>query len=111
VPCHIIWPVIQTRFNLTDRWEHVMRVSLVLLTMVCAMVVPHLDLLISLIGAFASTLLALVLPAIIELITMLATTDGVKWYIWVKNIFILILGIIGFTTGTYSSLSQIIQAF
>lgn len=68
--------------------------------------VPHLDLLISLVGAFASSFLALIIPPIIELITFKCGP-----MIWLKNIVIVLAGILGFVVGTYSSLVEIGKKF
>jgi len=87
-----------------------MRYTLVALTCIFAELIPHLALFISLIGAFAGASLALVFPPIIELLCKYAEQRLSK-RIWIKNIFLMLFGFIGFTTGTYTSLLQIIAAF
>ena len=68
--------------------------------------IPHLDLLISLIGALASSFLALIMPAVIELVTFQPGKLS-----WLKNIGIITLGLIGFGTGTVTSLIEIVKTF
>lgn len=111
VPVSIIWPIIER--NLERRgtelpWytAYIFRFLLVGVTCGLSSLIPHLDLLISLIGALASSFLALILPPVIELVTFQPTK-----LIWLKNICIIILGIIGFGTGTVTSLIEIIKKF
>lgn len=68
--------------------------------------IPHLDLLISLVGAFASSFLALMFPPVIELLTFQCGT-----LTKLKNVIIIMLGLIGFLTGTYSSMKEIVLKF
>ncbi|XP_012945745.2 proton-coupled amino acid transporter 4 [Aplysia californica] len=114
VPVNIMWPVLKQRFR--NRWirkygEFPFRIFLVIITFGFAAVIPHLDLLISLIGAFASTSLALILPATIEILTQLGEGERLPFYLWLKNGLIFLFGIIGFFTGTYSALQEIIKKF
>ena len=76
-----------------------------------AMVVPHLDLLISLVGAFASSSLALIVPPIIELVTYSAPGEKTNIFMWTKNLVTATFGVVGFATGTYTTLSEIIKTF
>jgi proton-coupled amino acid transporter len=73
--------------------------------------VPHLDLLISLIGAFASCALALMLPPIIELLTLSVEQGQLPWWKVLKDILIIVFGLIGFIIGTWTSLQEIIKTF
>lgn len=75
------------------------------------MAVPHLDLLISLIGALASSSLALMLPPIIEIITYSAEGEILYKRTIIKNVLIICFGVLGFLTGTYSSLKAIADSF
>ena len=76
-----------------------------------AAMVPHLDLLISLIGAFASCALALMLPPTIELLTLSVEQGQLPWWKVLKDILIIVFGLIGFITGTWTSLQEIIKTF
>lgn len=76
-----------------------------------AELVPHLNIFISLIGAFCSSALALLVPAIIQVVLAYGTTDGPSYYVLAKNSFITLLGVLGFLTGTYESLAALIKVF
>ncbi|XP_071086834.1 neutral amino acid uniporter 4-like [Haliotis cracherodii] len=114
VPMKIIWPVIESHLvsrRLIVYGEYLLRIVLVLITFGFAILIPHLDLLISLIGAFASCSLALIFPAFIEIITYSAEDESISKLMFVKNMLIMVFGVIGFATGTYSSLKEIIATF
>lgn len=76
-----------------------------------AAAIPHLDLLISLIGAFASSALALILPAFIEVVTLSSEDERLPAYVLLKNVLIFLFGIVGCVIGTYTSLKQIVNSF
>ncbi|XP_060581828.1 proton-coupled amino acid transporter 1-like [Ruditapes philippinarum] len=111
VPINIIWPFILEKAEQRGKEvpkiaEYFFRIGLVVFTCGLSALVPHLDLLISLIGAFASSFLALILPAVIDLVTFPANK-----LICFKNWFIIVMGLVGFATGTYSSLVEIAKTF
>ncbi|XP_040568397.1 proton-coupled amino acid transporter 1 isoform X1 [Lepeophtheirus salmonis] len=88
--------------------EYVLRYTLVLFTFCCAAAIPQLDLLISLVGAVSSSTLALMAPAIIDTITFWPNMGPYKIR-FLANLLIFSLGFIGFITGTYVSIEQIIN--
>eukprot|EP00096_Caligus_rogercresseyi_P006470 TRINITY_DN2292_c0_g1_i1.p1 TRINITY_DN2292_c0_g1~~TRINITY_DN2292_c0_g1_i1.p1 ORF type:complete len:488 (-),score=131.43 TRINITY_DN2292_c0_g1_i1:998-2461(-) len=88
--------------------EYVLRYTLVFLTFACAAAIPKLDLLISLVGAVSSSTLALMAPAIIDTITFWPNMGPCKIR-FLGNAFIFSVGFIGFITGTYVSIQQIIH--
>ena len=73
------------------------------------MVIPHLDLLIALIGALASSSLALIFPPIIELLTLSADDQRPSIVIILKDLAIMLLGLLGCITGTYAAIQGIIN--
>lgn len=73
------------------------------------MVIPHLDLLIALIGALASSSLALIFPPIIELLTLSAEGNRPSVLIIVKDVAIMLLGLLGCITGTYAAILGIVN--
>ena len=75
-----------------------------------AAVIPHLDLMISLVGALASSTLAIIFPPILEIIVFWPDMGRCKWLL-PKNIIICLIGIIGFITGTTTAIIEIIKAF
>ncbi|RUS84223.1 hypothetical protein EGW08_008027 [Elysia chlorotica] len=134
VAIKIIWPKTRHFFKSKSshtKGEYVFRITLAVVIFGIAAGIPHLDLLISLIGAAASTALALLLPAFIQMITLAGepslssdddSEDGEmdaevqgfsripKAYI-IKNLAIFLFGLLGWVTGTYSSLKAIVQVF
>ncbi|KAH9504004.1 hypothetical protein Btru_067524 [Bulinus truncatus] len=114
VPIKILWPKLQRHFRnqiIHKYGEFIFRIVLLWVTFCFAAAIPHLDLLISLIGSFLSTSLALILPVIIEIVTLSAEHERLPWYIVIKNIFILLLGLVGCVTGTYSAIKEIVASF
>lgn len=85
--------------------------SFVYFSVAIAVSVPHLDLMISLIGALASSAIALIFPPILEVLVQ--WPDGLGRFKWklAKNIFILVFGFVGFVAGTATTLIHIAQAF
>lgn len=75
-----------------------------------AELIPHLALFISLVGAFAGTSLALIFPPVIDLLCHYSRRALTK-QVWAINLFLMSFALLGFTTGTYSSLREIIKAF
>uniref|UniRef100_A0A023FGF1 Amino acid transporter transmembrane domain-containing protein n=1 Tax=Amblyomma cajennense TaxID=34607 RepID=A0A023FGF1_AMBCJ len=122
VPVKIIWPAIMRRFSLDQGkhsprvvmfFEFLVRTALVTLTFVLAVAVPRLDLFIPLVGALASSSLALILPPLLELFTLWEGDQGkLMWtWLWAKNLFITMLGVLGFVTGTFVTITEIINTF
>ena len=77
-----------------------------------ALAIPDLGDLISLIGAFASSALALIFPPVLEILVFGKVPNhkllGLPRPVWfTKDILILMLGIVGFLFGTYASLVEI----
>ncbi|KJH46463.1 transmembrane amino acid transporter protein [Dictyocaulus viviparus] len=80
----------------------------VLLTCAVAELVPHLALFISLIGAFSGASMALLFPPCIELLISYGKEELTP-SVWAKNLFLLCFALLGFTTGTCASLSEIFK--
>lgn len=70
---------------------------------------PHLALFISLAGAFSGSAMALLFPSVIDLLCKYSQRQ-LNTKVWAKNLFFLLFGLLGFVTGTYSSLLQIAEA-
>ncbi|XP_036369659.1 proton-coupled amino acid transporter 1 isoform X1 [Octopus sinensis] len=114
VPMNLLSSPIRERFGSTKYSQiidHALRVILICALTGFASCIPHLDLLIALIGAFASSGLALIFPPIIEMITYSAEGEQLTKLTIAKNIFILFIGVTGFVTGTYTSVKEIINVF
>lgn len=113
VPISITWPSISKRWP--SRYPVIMellyRAFVALLTFVLAESIPKLSLFISLVGAVSSTALALMCPTIIDLVYKSTKPEGIHFFVWIKNLLIMGLGLFIFVTGTFQSISAIIKAF
>uniref|UniRef100_A0A1A9W358 Amino acid transporter transmembrane domain-containing protein n=1 Tax=Glossina brevipalpis TaxID=37001 RepID=A0A1A9W358_9MUSC len=76
-----------------------------------ALLVPNLELFISLIGALCSTTLAFVIPVLIDFAVKAQTPGKLTWYLFVKNIIILMIASFGIGLGTVKSMEQLVEAF
>ena len=83
-----------------------------------ALAVPDLDDLISLIGAVASSTLALIFPSILSILVFWRIRNEFFWLgcfpwpVWVaKDILIALLGVLGTISGTYVSMNRIVTYF
>lgn len=79
-------------------------------SVIMAEAIPFLNLFISLVGAVSSSTLALLFPPILDLVTSYNCGD-LKFITVVKNVIILLFGVVGCVTGTYESINSIISAF
>ncbi|KAJ8959317.1 hypothetical protein NQ318_022003 [Aromia moschata] len=111
VPMEIIWKAVKNNFGPKKTLaEYGIRVSLVVLTLVLAILIPNLGAFISLVGAVCLSMLGLIFPAIIDLVTFYEDPGlgRFNWRLW-KNVFLICFGMIGFATGTYVSVNDIIH--
>nr|CAD7428805.1 unnamed protein product [Timema monikensis] len=113
VPMEIIWKAVNHRFGahkLTA--EYIIRVVLVIATVGIAAAIPNLGPFISLVGAVCLSTLGIMFPAIIELVTFWEDPGlgRFNWVLW-KNLAIILFGVLGFVTGTYSSIDEIVREF
>ncbi|XP_048515661.1 proton-coupled amino acid transporter 1 isoform X2 [Athalia rosae] len=113
VPIEIMWPTISERCG-PFRWpgvaEIIFRSALCGFTFILAEAIPQLGLFISLVGALSSTALALLFPPIIEMVVCWQNSSF-SIFTFIKDIVIIIIGILGFITGTYESINSIVHAF
>ncbi|XP_029172044.1 proton-coupled amino acid transporter 1-like isoform X3 [Nylanderia fulva] len=113
VPIAIMWPGIVNRFG-PFKWpvltEIIFRSAICFITFIMAEAIPKLGLFISLVGAVSSTALALIFPPIIEMIVCWNNT-GLSYFTMTKDVLIVLIGVLGFATGTYESVTAIIKSF
>ena len=86
--------------------EYVIRILLIIFTCLLAILVPDLGDFISLIGSLAGSMLALIIPPILD---MKVRPERQTMIIKILHYFIIILGLIGFITGTILSIHNIIE--
>ncbi|KAG5897968.1 hypothetical protein JTB14_013542 [Gonioctena quinquepunctata] len=110
VPMEIIWKAVKNNFEKKTLAEYSIRVALVAITVVLAILIPNLGGFISLVGAVCLSMLGLIFPSIIELVTFYEEPGlgRFNWRLW-KNVFLICFGLLGFVTGTYVSLQEIIH--
>ncbi|KAJ6224063.1 hypothetical protein RDWZM_002608 [Blomia tropicalis] len=121
VPFHIIWTCILNKYQLKERvtrptrlsLEFTLRTILVVMTIALAALVPRIDLFIPLVGALSSSCLALIFPPLIDICVRWEEETSYKRWVWLftKNVFIFLVGVFGFTAGSYASIENIIDQF
>jgi len=73
-----------------------------------AVLIPDLGLFISFVGAVSSSTLAIIFPPILNMLVNYDIGYGkFHWSLW-KDLGVMLFGIVGFLSGTYVSLEQII---
>ncbi|XP_055705064.1 proton-coupled amino acid transporter-like protein CG1139 isoform X1 [Phlebotomus papatasi] len=112
VPVNIIGPWVKSHFQTEQHQqyaEHSFRIGLVFFTFILAAIIPNLGGVISLVGAMSSSMLALIFPPLIEIVTFWPSDLGRYYWILWKDLTIMIFGICGFFFGTYTSLWQLLN--
>lgn len=109
VPVEIIWGHIRGHFaKYSLQAEYGLRVLLVTLTVVISIVIPDLEPFISLIGALCLSTLGIIGPSLIDLIVFWDDLGQWKWRLW-TNCSLMMFGVVGFISGTYVSVLEIIE--
>uniref|UniRef100_A0A8D8WBX1 Proton-coupled amino acid transporter 4 n=1 Tax=Cacopsylla melanoneura TaxID=428564 RepID=A0A8D8WBX1_9HEMI len=117
VPVEIIWSryLLKHLDNATPGKklfvEYVMRVTVVLITFILAVLVPRLELFISLFGAFCLSALGIAFPGIIEMCVLWPDKFGPCKFILIRDILLIIGGILALILGTFISLQDIVRSF
>ncbi|XP_028315971.1 proton-coupled amino acid transporter 1 isoform X2 [Gouania willdenowi] len=108
VPAEILIPPVLSR--LSERWKKtvdlLLRTMLVIFTCILAVLIPELDLVISLVGSVSSSFLALIFPPLLQILTF--HDDGLTPPLLLKNLIISLIGAVGFVSGTYIAISELI---
>lgn len=108
VPAEILIPPVLVRVpeRLERAVDLLLRTGLVILTCAMAVLIPELDLVISLVGSVSSSFLALIFPPILQVAVF--HSEGMSPLTYVKNSLISAVGFVGFIAGTYIAIEQII---
>ncbi|XP_030378761.1 proton-coupled amino acid transporter-like protein CG1139 isoform X2 [Scaptodrosophila lebanonensis] len=111
----ILWPPVKRSYSCAQKYpitlQVILRFIMIMMTFCVALVVPKLNLFISLIGALCSTSLAFVVPVIIDFVTRTQVPKGLGTWTYLKNLVILIVALLGIVTGTYQSIVEIVREF
>ena len=77
------------------------------------MSVPDLGDLIGLVGAFACAALAFIFPPLLEMMSRWPERGPSHWWVmwFVKDLAIIVMGVVGFVFGTYATLVNIKHSF
>ncbi|KAF6201470.1 hypothetical protein GE061_003861 [Apolygus lucorum] len=89
-------------------WEYLFRLGITALTGVVALLVPRLDVTLSLIGALALGFLSLIMPGILEFNFTYGKHQWRKPLVLYKDIGIMVIGFLCLMIGTYSALYSLI---
>jgi proton-coupled amino acid transporter len=82
------------------------------LTVLLAVAIPRLELFISLFGALCLSALGIAFPATVELCLLWPSKSYGRFYwILVKDILLIVCGILGLLIGTYTSIANIVHSF
>ncbi|XP_078370111.1 proton-coupled amino acid transporter 1-like isoform X2 [Oculina patagonica] len=114
VPMLIIQPPILKR---VPEEYHVMadygiRAATVIFTCIMAVSIPQLDNFISLVGSVSCTALAIIFPIFIHILTLASEGDGrVPLFTFFKDGVIMVMGVLMFMFGTYTSVARIIERY
>lgn len=108
----IVWNGIKDKFTKRpDLADYVMRTILTTACVLLAVAVPSIAPLMGVIGAFCFSILGLIAPAFIEVITYWDIGFGAgKYLIW-KNILVVIFGGFALVFGTKEAIAQIIHEY
>ncbi|XP_033036547.1 proton-coupled amino acid transporter 2 isoform X3 [Trachypithecus francoisi] len=110
VPAEIIIPFAISQVS--TRWalplDLSIRLAMVCLTCLLAVLIPRLDLVISLVGSVSSSALALIIPPLLEVTTFYS--EGMNPLTIFKDALISILGFVGFVVGTYQALDELLKS-
>uniref|UniRef100_A0A6J0UY92 Proton-coupled amino acid transporter 1-like n=1 Tax=Pogona vitticeps TaxID=103695 RepID=A0A6J0UY92_9SAUR len=108
VPAEIIIPTALAQ--VPQRWtvwfNLLLRACLVCVTCLLAILIPRLDIVISLVGSVSSSALALIIPPLLDILTY--SSEGMHPLTIAKDVMISFLGFCGFVVGTYESLAELI---
>ncbi|XP_002710367.3 proton-coupled amino acid transporter 2 isoform X1 [Oryctolagus cuniculus] len=110
VPAEIIIPFAVSQVS--KRWalplDLSIRLAMVFLTGILAILVPRLDLVLSLVGSVSSSALALIIPPLLEITTYYS--EGMSPLAIIKDALISIMGFVGFVAGTYQALDELLAS-
>ncbi|XP_055632906.1 uncharacterized protein LOC129773330 [Toxorhynchites rutilus septentrionalis] len=115
VPVDIIWNTyLIEKFRDSNKklvYEMLVRIVVVIITFLLAVAIPRLGLFISLFGALCLSALGIAFPAIMDICVRWPGKLGPGKLILWKDIILILLGIVGLVSGTYTSVRDIVYSF
>ncbi|CAH3029399.1 unnamed protein product [Porites evermanni] len=114
VPMVIIQPVILKHVpeEYQDVADFAIRAATVIFTCILAISIPQLDNFISLVGSISCSTLAIIFPVAIHITTLTTEGDGrVPTVTFFKDAAIMLIGILTFLFGTYTSVARIVVRY
>ncbi|XP_073975771.1 solute carrier family 36 member pathetic isoform X1 [Rhodnius prolixus] len=108
----LVWDAVKDKFTKKKTfYEYVVRTILTFTTVAVAVAVPQIGPFLGLIGALCFSLLGIVIPALIEIVTYWDTGLGrCYWIVW-KNILVGTFGLLALGFGSYTSIVDIISEY
>ncbi|KAJ7327346.1 hypothetical protein OS493_027035 [Desmophyllum pertusum] len=92
--------------------DYGIRTATVIFTCIMAVSIPQLDNFISLVGSMSCTALAIIFPIFIHILTLASEGDGrVPLFTFFKDGVIMMMGVLMFVFGTYTSMARIIERY
>lgn len=88
-----------------------LKYQLIFFSVILAVSIPQLGLFISLFGALCLSALGIIFPALMEICVSFPKNFGPGHVKLVKDIVLLIIGVIGLLAGTYATLLEIVHTF
>lgn len=112
VPMDIIWSSMKQ--SIPKSYRNLAQISMrsvaVILTVIIAAVVNNLESLIGLVGAICFSSLGLMVPCIVEIVTLWDTKGfGIGYWKLIKDIIILLFAMMTLISGSYSSIENLIN--
>ncbi|KAK4872816.1 hypothetical protein RN001_014845 [Aquatica leii] len=113
VPVDIMWNtyLFKRLSHLKHAWicEYTLRAVLVIVTVLLGLFIPLLGLFISLFGAFCLSALGIAFPAIMDICVKWPDQLGYKYWILIKDVLLILLGVLGLLSGSYSAIAEIVR--
>lgn len=113
VPVSIVWGTYLSKVweesDYKIYYEFAVRILIVLITSAVAAAIPFIGLFISLVGALCISVLGIMCPALMEICVLYK--DNLSVLTVIKNLFFIVVGIVGLVVGTYTSVRDIIAEY
>lgn len=108
----IMWSCIKDKFTRRpDLADYVMRTIMVTVCVLLAVAVPTIGPFMSVIGAFCFSILGLIAPAFVEVITYWDIGFGRGYYLIWKNVLVLLFGMLALIFGTKDAVVNIVSEY